>query len=1053
MEEDSQSIDKDKSELLTPKGRSQKILELTKELRALQQQSESKTIRPRYLKELKAEKEDLLSRESELQHERLELSQSILSSEKLILAWPIAKQYHHLTLSMQSRELPEWMTADWAQEWLELSRSLRGSDVEIARIKTELHAMKGSLAKSPKNVNLVEASETILRIASQVESLHDVVRRIDKQRTELKLLTIQKDQSIANLALKEDEKPLLHHPLGMSIKTQMQELVEPIKRATAERSETERTLRKRQEEHRDLEQRYAELTTASMDSDIGWSFEELERRFEAWQRSKDALAEVMEAEMRCRALQEKWNFPSNPVDSLKIPCLPAMDEIESLLEQEQRWEQEKLERVRELNSLEKLRDSLEASLLELDRSGPLPRLVELEKLRRKRDQIVEQWKHASSHGMEELPLFLEREGQEAASGSLEDDSRGDDNPHREPPSANAVIAKLPKGSTAKRVETSLAKKLGQVHREIDQMVDTLLRESHRVAKREQVACELENTLLQTERCRSQLARIGQERSGNDQAIAALWGRLGLPPSEASLLRQCLRDCEVIESESLRAHSLRSQFDLLSNATRQSLVKFATQAFADCDPIRLASESIEQTWSFVRRRWHEAQRASGQRDALRAAMQKTDADLQSLNAKLDEYDTKLSHLNEAFASWLQSVHLPSTASPAVAEQMIEALLDFQRKQSEIGKLEMECREQQDRVDGWMRRAMETLAQNGITADVPNWNEFTHWINRLASQTEEAMTEHRQRETLLIRCEERSLQYESLMRERSFQLARRQELIGPHIATTIEQIDQWARQASEYWGEQAEQKGLREQLSIYAPFDADLEPWIESLAQRDSGSLEVERDAKRERLSRIESQLADIGRQLGRNEQIWKGLMHDQPVADLAQQRQDLISRLEAASERWMAIVVAEEILHRALHRFHADQEQTIASNMVKYFRSLTDGNYVDVQQDDKKGESFLVIDRNGRSKHPDQLSTATREQLYLAIRFAHIHHYSSQNEPLPLILDDCFVNFDDTRLRLTLETLSEFAESQQVILLSCHRRTEAVAKEVRPSGNFLQITSV
>ncbi len=954
---------------------------------------------------------------------------------------------------MQSRELPEWMTAEWAHEWLELSRSLRGSDGEIARIKAELHAMKGSLAKSPKNVHLVEASETILRFASQIESLHDVVQRIEKQRAEWKLLTIQRDQSIAELALKEDERPLLHHPFGMSIKTQMQELVEPIKQATAERNETERTLRKRQEELRDLEQQWAELTTTSIESDIGWSLEELERRVDAWQRSKDALAEAMEAEMRCRALREKWNFPSSSSDSLKLPCLPAIDEIESLLEQEQRWEQEKMERVRELNSLEKLRDSLQASLIELDRSGPLPRLSELEKLRRKRDQIVEQWRHASSHEIEELPLFLEGEGQETASASLENFSLEDEIPHREPTIANAAIAKLPKGASAKRVETSLAKKLGQVHREIDQMVDTLLRESHRVAKREQVACELESTLLQSDRCRSQLARVAQERSRNDQAIAALWVRLGLVPAEASLLRQCLRDCEVIERESLRARSLRSQFELLSNETKHSLVQFATQAFADCDPNRMDSEPIEQAWSFVRRRCHEAQRASGQRDALRVAMQKTDADLQSLQAKVNEYDAKLSHLNDAFVSWLQSVHLPSTASPAVAEQIIESLLEYQRKQSEISKLEIECREQQDRVDGWVRHAMDTLAQSGITADVSNWNDFTHWINRLASQTEEAMTEHRQRETLLIRCEERSLQYESLMRERSFQLARRQELIGSKDATTIEQIDLWARQANEYWREQAEQKGLREQLSIYAPFDAELESWIESLAQRDSGSLEIERDAKREKLNRNENQLADVGRQLGRNDQIWKGLMQDQPIADLAQQRQDLISRLEAASERWLAIVVAEEILHRALHRFHADQEQTIASNMVKYFRSLTDGNYVDVQQDDKKGESFLVVDRNGRSKHPDQLSTATREQLYLAIRFAHIRHYSSQNEPLPLILDDCFVNFDDARLRLTLETLSEISENQQVILLSCHRRTESVAKEVRPSGNFLQLASV
>ena len=41
-----------------------------------------------------------------------------------------------------------------------------------------------------------------------------------------------------------------------------------------------------------------------------------------------------------------------------------------------------------------------------------------------------------------------------------------------------------------------------------------------------------------------------------------------------------------------------------------------------------------------------------------------------------------------------------------------------------------------------------------------------------------------------------------------------------------------------------------------------------------------------------------------------------------------------------------------------------------------------------------------------MSRGTREQLYLAMRFGLIEEYEARSEPLPIIMDDVFVNFDD-----------------------------------------------
>ena len=69
-----------------------------------------------------------------------------------------------------------------------------------------------------------------------------------------------------------------------------------------------------------------------------------------------------------------------------------------------------------------------------------------------------------------------------------------------------------------------------------------------------------------------------------------------------------------------------------------------------------------------------------------------------------------------------------------------------------------------------------------------------------------------------------------------------------------------------------------------------------------------------------------------------------------------------------------------------------------------------------------------------MSRGTREQLYLAMRFGLIQEYETRSEPLPVVMDDVFVNFDDDRRDKVIEILKEFSEGRQVIILSCHKQS-------------------
>jgi uncharacterized protein YhaN len=68
-----------------------------------------------------------------------------------------------------------------------------------------------------------------------------------------------------------------------------------------------------------------------------------------------------------------------------------------------------------------------------------------------------------------------------------------------------------------------------------------------------------------------------------------------------------------------------------------------------------------------------------------------------------------------------------------------------------------------------------------------------------------------------------------------------------------------------------------------------------------------------------------------------------------------------------------------------------------------------------------------------MSSGSRDQLFLALRLATLVWRAEGGEPMPLILDDILINFDDTRSRATLELLTEISATTQVILFTHHRR--------------------
>jgi uncharacterized protein YhaN len=82
-----------------------------------------------------------------------------------------------------------------------------------------------------------------------------------------------------------------------------------------------------------------------------------------------------------------------------------------------------------------------------------------------------------------------------------------------------------------------------------------------------------------------------------------------------------------------------------------------------------------------------------------------------------------------------------------------------------------------------------------------------------------------------------------------------------------------------------------------------------------------------------------------------------------------------------------------------------------------------------------------------MSDGTRDQLYLALRLAFIEQRVRKMEPLPLVLDDVLVHFDDERSCAALEVFAGVADLTQVIFFTHHRHLLDLARGAVPADKL------
>ncbi len=211
-------------------------------------------------------------------------------------------------------------------------------------------------------------------------------------------------------------------------------------------------------------------------------------------------------------------------------------------------------------------------------------------------------------------------------------------------------------------------------------------------------------------------------------------------------------------------------------------------------------------------------------------------------------------------------------------------------------------------------------------------------------------------------------------------------------------------------------------------------IRKLKTVEKEMLEDELRERQQEISGMENDLSLKKEELGGKKKEKEQLESESELAGLLTELETEIQRLKDAYREWLANKMALKILKEVRERYEQEKQPAVIKYSGVYFNKITGGRYpqIRVSLDDN---DVSVIDRRGAVKKLDQLSRGTREQLLISLRLGLIEEYEKGAEPLPVIVDEVFVNFDEERARQTAAILQEFAQERQILIFTCHPEME------------------
>ena len=252
-----------------------------------------------------------------------------------------------------------------------------------------------------------------------------------------------------------------------------------------------------------------------------------------------------------------------------------------------------------------------------------------------------------------------------------------------------------------------------------------------------------------------------------------------------------------------------------------------------------------------------------------------------------------------------------------------------------------------------------------------------------------------------------------------LKQNQTLLAKYQIQQVSDLPLWFRQMQERASQVKRKTELAQMLKDLYP-DAMTKEQLANQEQQilsQETQLQVQQDQNLTQIKQIEVSLAQQ--------------MKDLTLPELYQKEEQLKAEIQELIYEWSVHFVIGKQLQFMADQLSESQLPLLFEQAGNFMQILTNQRYDKIQM--KENELFV----NQQSIY--QLSTGTKDQLIMALRFAYLT--MQQKNISPVVIDDGWLHYDSQRKRSLAQLLAEFAKDYQVICLSSDREMVSYYQEL------------
>ncbi len=575
--------------------------------------------------------------------------------------------------------------------------------------------------------------------------------------------------------------------------------------------------------------------------------------------------------------------------------------------------------------------------------------------------------------------------------------------------------------------------------EADEVSDRLRREADRVQQLSALAARQQEVGQRSDRIAQQLQESAEERRQIDHEWLLLWQPCGIGPLPPREMREWLGRVESLYDLASKIKEKKRNNKEIKKKLKKN-IKFVEAQLAALGKTPAETMSFDRLLAFAGDVITAIDQLAERRQMLLEEETRLKQKLRSLDSDKHQQECEFDAWRSQWEEAVEGLGLMLEVSPSEANALIEKCGELFGKLAEADVL-------QQRIDGIDRDAANFRMQvQQVAGQVPeDLSELAEEdavvrLNALLSGNRERQSRREALEKQLHKLHrdmQDSAETIRSMQDRLQLLCAEAHCSEPAELETAERNSEQCLQLKKDLG------GLEQQIleAGEGASLADLEGEAEH-ADADSLPAEIavlERSIEEE----LQPQQRELAEEKGRLQKELELMDGSDAVALLAEESQLLLADIRSHAEHYVRVKFAARILRDQIEEYRKQNQGPLIKRASEHFAALTGDSFASLQTDfNSRDEPVLVGIRPDDARvHVEGMSAGTRDQLYLALRLASLEKYIHSAGPMPFIVDDILVDFDDQRSRAALERLSQLSQQTQVILFTHHMRLVEQAKSL------------